>query len=93
MLIKGNLKDFVDVVKEYKKFFVPKYCSTPVFYLGLIFMLILPRRLFKLPNEKRDAKAADFDKYLVDSLSDKDKALLKETFSEYYGRDKLANQK
>ena len=93
MLFKSNIKDFINFVKEYKKFFVPKYCSAPTFYFGLLFMLILPRRLFKLPNEQRDAKAAEFDKYLIDSLSDKDKALLKETFVEYYGRDKLANQK
>lgn len=93
MLFKGNIKDFVNVVKEYKKFFVPQYCSAPTFYVGLIFMLLLPRRLFKLPNEKRDAKSAEFDKYLVESLSEKDKALLKETFGEYFGGEKIANQR
>ena len=83
-MFKKNLKDFMNVVKEYKKFFVPKYCSSFTFYLGLIFLLLLPRKLFKLPAEKRDGNSADFDNYLVNNLTDKDKALLKETFGEYF---------
>ena len=88
MLFKRNIKDFINVVKEYKKFFVPKYCSSVTFYFGLIFLLLLPRKLFKLPAEQRDQKEANFDKYLLDNLTDKDKALLQETFGEYFADDK-----
>ena len=88
MFFKRNIKDFMNVVKEYKKFFVPKYCSSVTFYFGLIFLLLLPRKLFKLPAEKRNNNEANFDKYLVDNLTDKDKALLKETFGEYFADDK-----
>lgn len=88
MLFKRNIKDFINVVREYKKFFVPKYCSSITFYFGLVFLLLLPRKLFKLPDEKRDQKDADFDKYLVNNLTADDKALLKETFGEYFADDK-----
>ena len=82
MLFGGKIRDFVNVVKEYKKFFVPKYCSTPTFYLGLIFMLILPRRLFKLPGEQRTQRDDDYAKHVINSLTDKDKQLLREVMAE-----------
>lgn len=82
MLFGGKIRDFVNVVKEYKKFFVPKYCSTPTFYLGLIFMLILPRRLFKLPGEQRTQQDNDYAKHVINNLTDKDKQLLREVMAE-----------
>lgn len=85
MLFGGKIRDFMNVVKEYKKFFVPKYCSTPTFYLGLIFMLILPRRLFKLPGEQRTQKDDEFAKHVINSLTDKDKEMLREVMAESLG--------
>ena len=74
------------MVKEYKKFFVPKYCSAATFYLFLVIMLILPRKLFKLPNEQGN-KDDKLSKHFLKSLSEDDKTLLKETFGEYYKND------
>jgi len=85
VLFGGKIRDFVNVVKEYKKFFVPKYCSTPTFYLGLIFMLLLPRRLFKLPGEQRTQRDNDYAKYIINNLTDKDKQMLREVMAESLG--------
>ncbi len=87
MRLKENLKDFVAIVREYKKFFVPKYCSAPVFYLVLIIMLILPRKLFTLPSKNSTKPDEKFSKNPMDSLSEKDKEMLKEIFNDCYKDD------
>ncbi len=96
MRLMQTIRDFRSIVREYKSFFVPKYCSTVTFYLGLIFMLILPRRLFTLPNKKGEVASGAFGKNPVESLTDKDKQLIRETFDEYFndnGGKKLADKK
>ena len=84
MRFKENIKDFIAIVKEYKKFFVPKYCSAATFYLFLVIMLILPRKLFTLPGNGKDDKSA---KDFFNSLSEEDQKLLKEMVEENLSKD------
>ena len=84
MKLKENIKDFVAIVKDCKKFFVPRYCSAVTFYLFLVISLILPRKLSILPRDDKDDKSA---KNLFNSLSEEDKKIFKEMFEENLRED------